>query len=170
MARWRRLGLYAETFGAPLALEVAQVPFRDGEAWVGAPGAVRPPSGRVSLVLHRPAAPAAGGVWAGLLVDEWTELIPSERELTGIAFHHDAPAAEAPQAVLLAVPPTGAATWDLETVLDILHETLDLAKLRIVDAQLVGGLGQLLPAVLLAANRERDTISTNFTNLRVGDP
>lgn len=171
MARWRRLTLYAETLGAPAALEVAQLPFRDGERWVGLPvGAIRPPSGRVSLVLHRPAAPAAGGIWAGLLVDEWTELIPNERELTGITFHYDNPGAEAPQAVLLAVPPTGKATWDLETVLDVLHETLDLAKLRAVDAQLVGGLGQLLPATLLAANAQRDTISTNFSKLRVADP
>jgi hypothetical protein len=132
-------------------------------------GATRPPAGRVSLVLHRPASPAAGGVWAGLLVDEWTELIPNERELTGIAFHYDNPKAEAPQAVLVAVPPTGKATWDLETVLDILHETLDLAKVRAVDGQLVRGLGQLLPAVLLAANHSRETISTDFTRLRVAD-
>ena len=170
MARWRRLGLYAETLGPPLALEAAQLPFREGEAWVGlALDGTRPPSGRVSLILHRAAAPAASDVWAGLLMDEWTELIPNERELTGLAFHYDDPGAEAPQAVLLAVPPTGNAVWDQETVVDILHETLDLAKLRAVDGQLVGGLGQLLPAALLAANHQGDTISTTFTNLRVAD-
>jgi hypothetical protein len=170
MARWRRLGLYAEAAGAPLGIEVAQLPFQAGEPWIGLPIAgARPPSGRVSLVLRRVAAPAATAAWAGLLIDEWTEVIPNERELTGIAFHYDNPGAEAPQAVLLAVPPTAAARWDEATALDILHETLDLAQLRTVDGQAVGGLGQLLPTILLAANQQRDTVSTDFTMLRTGN-
>jgi hypothetical protein len=37
-----------------------------------------------------------------LLLDEWTELIPNEREDAGVVFHYDSPGAEAPQAVLIA--------------------------------------------------------------------
>jgi hypothetical protein len=167
MDRWRRLGLYAETAGRPLALGVAQLPYQAGEAWVGRPAATVPP-GRLSLVLHRHAAPAAHAAWSGVLLDEWTELVPNAAELTGIAFHYDDPGAEAPQAVLVAVPPDGSATWDLDTVVAVLHETLDLAKVRAVDAELVGGLGQLVPMTLLAANRAGDTIASDLTRMRTG--
>jgi hypothetical protein len=167
MDAWRRLGLYAETAGRPLALGVAQLPYTAGEAWVGRPGAAIP-AGRLSLVLHRHAAPAAGAAWSAVLLDEWTELVPNAAELTGIAFHYDDPGAEAPQAVLLAVPPGGSATWDLDTVVAVLHETLDLAKVRAVDAELAGGLGHLLPMTLLAANHAGDTIASDLTRMRVG--
>ena len=42
---------------------------------------------------------------AGLLVDEWVEIVPSAQETTAIAFQYDPPDAFAPQAILLAVPP-----------------------------------------------------------------
>jgi hypothetical protein len=171
MARWRKLGLYAETLGPAMSLEVAQLPHQPGERWVGLPfpGGPRPGHGRVSLVMHRPAAPSATGTWSGLLVDEWSEVIPNEAELTGIAYHYDDPGAEAPQALLIAVPPDGKATWDLETLSDVLHETLELAKLRAVDSELVGGLAQLLPAIHLAANHMGDTISVDFRAARLSD-
>ena len=51
--------------------------------------------------------------------------------------------------------------WDLETLLDTLNETLDLAKVRAVDGELLP-LGQLLPAIYLAANPRRDTVSTDL--------
>ena len=88
--------------------------------------------------------------------------------MTGIAYHYDDPRAQAAQAVLVAVPPGGTATWDLETLTDVLHETLDLAKLRAVDLELIGGLGQLLPAMLVAANHVGDTASVDFRYMRVG--
>src|SRR5262249_53566486 len=145
VARWRRLRLIVETLGArAAALEVAELP-RDGRRWSGLPFApdARPPSGRVSLILHRAAAAPPAGAWAGLLVDEWTEIIPSTKELTGVAFHYDDPGAEAPQAVLVAVPPRLDEMWSFADVVATLHETLDLAKVRAVDGDLLGLLAQV---------------------------
>jgi hypothetical protein len=174
LRRWRRLWLYAEALGRPAPPhELAQLPHRPGERWVGlafGPGGERPPSGRLSLVMHRPAAPAASDRWAGLLIDEWPEVIPAAAETTGIAFHHDDPGAEAPQAVLIAVPPDDAARWSFATLTEIVGDTLDLAKLRGVDGELLGALGQLLPAVYLSANVKDEAVSTSFKDLLVSDP
>ena len=58
---------------------------------------------------RRPAAPVVG-----LVVDRWSERIPGPDQVTGVAFHFDAPSTEAPQTMLLAVTPEGdrgAPTW-----------------------------------------------------------
>jgi len=119
-------------------------------------------------VLHRPVSPAAAAAWVGFVLDEWSETIPSTSEDTGLTFHYDAPGAEAPQTVLIAVAPDPTEEiWDLATLTDILHETLDLAKMRAVDGELLGVLGQLLPAVYLAANPDEETIATDFTGMLI---
>jgi len=161
---WRRLMLYTTAFGqAPPQFELAQLPFQAGARWAALPfGAKRPPSGLLSLALHRPVKPATNKVWSGLLLDDWTEVIPDEVETTAVGFHYDDPGAEAGQAVLLAVPPNNAETWDIGTFANILNETADLAKVRAVDLELIPLLGQLLPAVYLATDLEDNTITTNF--------
>jgi hypothetical protein len=82
-----------------------------------------------------------------------------------LTFQYDDPGAEAAQSVLLAVPPvSGVTSWDLATVVDILNETLDLAKMRAVDGRLLGALGQLLPATYFTQNQNRDTITIEWLN------
>jgi hypothetical protein len=181
LGRWRRLFLYVGAFGdygaslgeSASRFGVAQLPHAPGEHWVALPFPAeeqRPQSGRLSLVLHQPAAPAVGDVWVGLSLDEWSETIPHRNETTAVAFHYDDPGAEAPQTVLLAVPPVLTETWDLTTLLTVLRETLDLAKLRAVDGRLLGELGQLLPALYLSANATDEAISTDLSPLLVADP
>jgi hypothetical protein len=161
---WRRLTLYTGALGAPPAqFELAQLPFQAAARWAALPFAPqRPPAGLVSLALHRPVKPATSQVWAGLFLDDWTEVIPYEVETTAIGFHYDDPGAEAGQAVLLAIPPGEAQTWDIDTFANILNETADLAKVRAVDLELLPALGQLLPAVYLSTDLEDNTITTNF--------
>jgi hypothetical protein len=163
---WRRMSLYSTALGSAAASwTVAQLPYRPGDAWVGLPfpaDSGPPRAGLVSLVFNRTAAPAAGGLWNGLMLDEWTEIIPSATTTTAVGLHYRSPAAQAPQAVLLAVPPTLGGAWDLETLLAIVKETQDLAHVRAVDASLAGSLGQFLPAALIAYNVLRDTVSTDF--------
>jgi hypothetical protein len=175
LGRKRMLNLLAGALGAPAsAVKVAQFPHVAGERWVALPfdGNPRPPSGRLSLVLEQ-ANPAGAEGWVGLLLDEWTEGIPSTSELTGIAFNYDDPDSEAPQAILIAVPavPGGVdGHWDLPSLVDTLRETLDLAKIRAVDSELLDSLGQLLPAIYLAANPRDETVSTDFFTRRIADP
>jgi hypothetical protein len=161
---WRRLMLYTGALGQPPAqFELAQLPFRAGARWAALPFVPkRPPAGLVSLALQRPVKPATNQVWAGLFLDDWTEVIPDEVETTAIGFHYDDPGAEAGQAVLLAIPPGEAQTWDIGTFANILNETADLAKVRAVDLELLPALGQLLPAIYLSTDLEDNTITTNF--------
>ena len=161
---WRRLMLYTGAMGQPPAqFELAQLPFQAAARWAALPFAPkRPPAGLVSLALYRPVKPATNQVWAGLFLDDWTEVIPDEVETTAIGFHYDDPGAEAGQAVLLAIPPGEAQTWDIDTFANILNETADLAKVRAVDLELLPALGQLLPAIYLSTDLEDNTITTNF--------
>ena len=161
---WRRMMLYTGALGQPPAeFELAQLPFQAAARWAALPfGPKRPPAGLVSLALQRPVKPATNQVWVGLFLDDWTEVIPDEVETTAIGFHYDDPGAEAGQAVLLAIPPGEAQTWDIGTFANILNETADLAKVRAVDLELLPALGQLLPAIYLSTDLEDNTITTNF--------
>ena len=168
LARWRALWLYGQALGHPApALEILQQP--TAAAWAGSPGASFAP-GTLSLLLHRPtSAPAAHG-WAGFVVDEWNETVPAATQTTALGFRRPAPVAEAPQAVLLAVPPPGATTWDPEALLDIVRETLTLAKLRGVDGSQLEELRPFLPAICLTGNIANDAISTDLLSALVAEP
>ncbi|HUR33874.1 MAG TPA: hypothetical protein VM032_08760 [Vicinamibacterales bacterium] len=104
----------------------------------------------LAIACHCPgrfAAPAAETALAALVCDEWPEFIPDPFQTAGIAFHYDAPGARPPQAILLALPPRlDQEAWTFDDLLDVIHEAVDLAKLRAVRPQdLKGGLGALLP-------------------------
>ncbi len=161
---------FAAALGRPSALElrVAQLPFQAGERWVGlplAPGGSIPP-GKISLVAHLPQPFKPAQPLAGLLVDAWVEVIPSPQVTSGVSFNFDAPGARPPQAVLLALTPPGTAGWEVETLEQTLLEALDLARLRAVDPQALGGevlLQRLLPALYISNNLSGDTVSTDFS-------
>ena len=168
LARWRSMWLYGQAFGARApALEVAQLPLAD--VWAGRPGA-DVASGTLSLIVHRPDGAAPDGGWVGLIVDEWTETIPSATADTALSFRYESPVAEAPQAVLLAVPPSATAAWDTDTLLDTIRETLTLAKIRAVDSSLLDGLRPFLPAIFLSSNTANDTVSTSFLGSIIAEP
>ncbi|HEX6124577.1 MAG TPA: hypothetical protein VFZ23_04320 [Pyrinomonadaceae bacterium] len=68
----------------------------------------------------------------GALVDEWTEVIPTTEEVTGITFHYDRPNCEAPQALLLVVPTTFTGNWNWNDLVDAVTYTFRAAKSRFV--------------------------------------
>jgi len=79
-------------------------------------------------------------IYCGLMLEEWNELIPFNEETTGIAFNHDQPRAKPPQNLLLAVNPqvmqttdTGVKTWRMEDLLYTMLDTMDMAKIRMVE-------------------------------------
>ncbi|KRD44750.1 hypothetical protein ASE38_11860 [Cellulomonas sp. Root930] len=159
-----RLGIAlreAEALGGPaVSLGAAQVPHRPGDVWNALP-ADHYVDGAVSLALSGVELVAPGREIAGLLVDEWTEVIPSATETTGVAFRYDPPELMAPQAILLAVPPVVGEPWTLGTLNQVLVETLEQAHLRAVPPGALGAVRQYLPATVLAFNAERDAVSTN---------
>jgi hypothetical protein len=157
---------YAEALGsgATLELTVGQLPFEAGARWVALPAAPASalPGSRLSLVACGPLAFAPDQPVAGLVVDEWTEVVPSARETTGVVFHYDEPGARAPHAILLAVAPDTTRPWDLPTIEAVVLEALELAKIRMVDTDALLELNHYLPGLYFAINAAGDTISTNF--------
>jgi len=83
------------------------------------------------------AAYGTAEVWDGAevaagLVDAFSEAIPMPERITMTAFGFNAPAARAPQAILLAVPPASRRRLDAETLRQIVAETRTLAHARTV--------------------------------------
>jgi hypothetical protein len=144
--------LLAELGGAPLGgfgLQAAQLPHIPGEPWLG--GALAEPdalSGRVSVAIVGAAAlPGPGAPAVGLLLDEWTEVVPYRQQTTGVAMHYDQPDATAPQTILVAVPPDRSRAWQLADLVAALHDTLEIARNRTVEPEHLGAdiYGQVLP-------------------------
>ncbi len=135
-----------------------------GDRWLGLPlnGTTSPPSGRVALAAVAVGTITAGNDYAGLLIDEWPERIPSTQQTAAVAFHHDEPKSRAPQSLLLAVCPDGRETWDDELILATLEETLQLAKFRGVDLDSMWDVGQIFPALYVPFNLEQATVQTRF--------
>jgi hypothetical protein len=130
-------------------LAVGQLPDLVGEPWAAQAAPPDRTGGRLAFaVIDRggAAALAAQAPVSGLWFDEWMERVPAPTQVTGVALHFDAPAARAPQAWLLAVPPDGD-SWDLALVTDTLLETIEMAHLRAVGAEDLAAYGHHLPAI-----------------------
>jgi hypothetical protein len=160
--------LYAEALaGRSLAhFDVAQLPFTAGDRWLALDLAgAAAPSSRLSLAAFSPVPVTAGTAIAGMMVDDWVEVLPDRQQITGISFHHDEPGARAPQAILLAVRPDDFPEWTLEAVEGSVLEALDLARLRAVDPDALTALGHYLPALYFAYNAggtQPEAVSTDF--------
>ena len=100
----------------------------------------------------------------GLLIDEWTEVIPAETETTGVAFHFDKPNAEPPQAILLVTPPQFTGAWKWDDLAATLNETLDMARIRAVEPQQLDqtALSVFLPATTMATTWNPITIGADL--------
>lgn len=157
-----RLAGRAAGASAPPRLRVAQLPSVEGEPWAGARARVAGP--RVNVAMLAPAGAGFAAPVAGVVVDEWVEVVPRATETTGVAFHVDTPAAQAPQSILLAVPPDRSAPrWTHDMVLGAVLDALRIARIRTVDPEALTEVGQLLPALYLANNVAGDTVSTELT-------
>ncbi|MBZ5534020.1 MAG: hypothetical protein LAO20_21530 [Acidobacteriia bacterium] len=149
---------------SPSALLLGQLPTVAGDKWLGLgiDPANPPAKGRVAFACLTQGDPVNQNSYAGLLIDEWPERIPSTQENAAVAFHYEEPKARAPQALLLAVCPDDRNTWDDDLVTGILQEALELTKIRTVDLDSVQEVGQILPALYFALNLQGATLSTNF--------
>src|SRR5688572_698952 len=152
------------------ALRPLQLPFRADDFWVAVeyPETFAPAGDFLSLVQVVPASdfdPAA--TQAGLLIDAWTETIPTRVETTAVAIHYNQPNAQPPQVLLLAVAPALTGTWTWDALVGVVSDTLRRAKLRAVepDQLQASALGQLLPAILTpVASRPGATVSADLVN------
>ncbi len=151
--------------GGSMSLDPVQFPVRANDAWLGLrfpdtqPGSAEPFTIDEDKLLYTAhyAGPfvASAPRHCGVLVDEWTEVIPRTEETTGIAFHYDRPNTEPPQTLLLALPADFTGSWAWNDLVDTLHETLDMARKRAVEPRHVDDTeyARFLPAVLSSVTR-----------------
>ena len=100
------------------------------------------------------AAFGPNGVWGSAeiavgMVDAFSEAVPMAERNTMTAFGFNAPAARAPQAILLAVPPVSRQRLGPELVCQILRETRELAQARTARVEDLGTYQALVPAMWL---------------------
>ena len=146
---------------------LAQLPHSDSAQWIGLEFSEDSEfeNDALSIVAQfaRVNLDSAATIEAGLIIDEWTEIVPAKSETTGIAFNYDAPGSRPPQSILLAAMDDAQSHWDLSTVENILHELRDLSRLRLLTPkQLDSKFAHILPASCFALNLNNETISTDF--------
>lgn len=94
----------------------------------------------------------------GLVLEEFPEHIPNETVTTGVGFHYNAPNAEAPQSLLLAVPEKEKWSDNINNdLLEIVNDTIDLVKIRMVDLESLDKTGFALPMTYLPVDQDYDS-------------
>ncbi|MET0657686.1 MAG: hypothetical protein ABW110_05960, partial [Steroidobacteraceae bacterium] len=174
-----QLQTYEDMFDrATLPLQALQLPFDAKAHWVAMefpevtpeqlddPNVFVPTGDFLSVVRQLPESYDAGAPQAGLLVDEWNEVIPNRVETTGVAVHYNQPNTEPPQCVLVAVSPTIKGHWEWDDLVETVIDTFDRAKRRAVEPDFLRTTpyAQVLPGVLSTfTSFPFGTISTNLS-------
>jgi hypothetical protein len=151
---------------------MAQVPYRPNDSWLGfefphqyngAPFNILDDT--IALTLLGDAAANPSSPQSALVIDDWTEKIPVNEEVTGIAFHYNQASASAPQSVIVAIEPTGAGKWDWDVLQGIIYDTLRRAKSRAVEPDHLmenPALGVLLPMTIASFDVNEANVSLDY--------
>jgi hypothetical protein len=160
--------------GKELTLKPLQLPFRPNDSWLavefpkineqtGQPFGIE--TDTISCTVVFPEGNNIDGPQSGLLLDEWSETIPTDIETTGIAFHYNQPDSMPPQALLLAVYPGVENNWNWDALIGTVTDTFNRAKMRAVEPkhfvnnQLVQ---HFLPGIIAPVNVSGNNISLDF--------
>jgi hypothetical protein len=168
LRNWESASLLATAFGlAPPAFTALQLPADATASWLALPY----PADQVidsdrllyTCLYSVPFDPTARQ--CGVLLDEWTEVIPATTHDTGITFNYARPDNEAPQSLLLVTSPANEGSWQWQDLVDALNETLDLAKKRAVEPAFIDATiySRFLPATVTASTQYGITIATPLT-------
>jgi hypothetical protein len=147
--------------GASSRLLIAQAPWKEGDRWIATAFTSKsnePPSGRLSVFMHAPAGLNPTEHVGGLLIDSWTETVPASARDTAMALRFNNASTRAPQVILLAVSPNMSQPWSTTTLVNVLQETLTLARLRVQPATTFSR-GGLMPFALLGQRTGTTAIS-----------
>ncbi|MBD1857944.1 MULTISPECIES: hypothetical protein [Leptolyngbya] len=179
MRHWEQLVMLSGAFGRPEPeLQPIQLPYRSGDPWLGLQFPENFQLGeqlkgdRLLYSAYYTVPFNPNQRQCGLLLDEWTEVIPGETETTGIAFHYDRPNSEPPQTWLFVTPPRATGNWQWSDLTGALIETLEMAKKRAVEPDQLDdtAYARFLPATIMAATLYQISISANLAlNNKVHD-
>ena len=169
-------------------LRVAQLPFNEDSKWLalnddergsrinadittdrGVLSLVMAVAGNQTMPISDTGSSAGVVRFAGLLLHQWDELIPSDTVETSVSFQYDGPNAQAPQSLLLAVPSQRDTTprlWTVDELAEIVKDTMDLAKVRAVDLDAMRelgteegenkqGVGLMIPSLMFPVDPDR---------------
>jgi hypothetical protein len=163
--------LVREAFDRRPLLRGVQFPAAAFGSWAGLPFPDgRPPTKPLVSFVAEVAGAQAGDAepkldqaLAGVVLDEWVEVVPRRLErrdpanpddpaeladvtTTGLTLNANAPGARPPQAILLALSPDGG-DWTGDRLVHALDEALALAKMRTITLQNLPYAGRQLPAL-----------------------
>ena len=167
---WEQAGTLAEALAQrSLDLLPLQLPFRAGEQWLAMdfdPATVLDGE-RLLYTAHYAVPLDPTKATCGVLLDEWTEVIPAHDETVGVGFNYDRPGSEAPQTWLLVTPAQMQGQWQWTDLVAALHEALDIAQLRAVEPGQVDTTPYpaFLPATSSATSLHPISISANFSRV-----
>lgn len=165
---WENIVLLSPAFkkAAP-ELHPVQLPYAANDSWLALdyPETYIINSDRLLYTAHYTLPFDKNSNQCGLLIDEWTEVVPSKDETVGLSFHYDRPNAEPPQAMLLAMPTAFTGEWSWQDLLDTVNETLDMAKKRAIEPAQVDttDYGRFLPALISSMTVHPLTVSLNLS-------
>ena len=132
--------LLADTLGAELNfLKPVQLPHDSKDYWM----AVEYPDfeydeAKICYAVHSVSEDLNDSLLqCGFMIEEWVETIPNKEITTAVTYHYDEPIAEAPNALLLAVPSEIKGKWTLDDILNIMKSTYDDMKLRAVEPDIL---------------------------------
>lgn len=160
--------------GKDLEIHPLQYPFRDNDSWLGLKFPEKKPGTDEPFVIdedkllytahYHKDFDSTDALFCGVLIDEWTEVIPTTEETTGLTFHYDRPNTEPPQTLLLATPADFTGRWEWQDLVDTVQDTLDLAKKRAVEPQHIDSTAyaRFLPAILSEVATWPITSTLNF--------
>ena len=168
LRHWESALMLASAFGlTPPSLTPIQLPFAAGEPWRALEYPEKPVMNSDRLLYtclySQPFDPARRQ--CGVLVDEWTEVIPAATRDTAITFNYERPDNEPPQSILLVVSASNTGSWQWADLVGALNETLDLAKKRAVEPAFLDPTvySRFLPATVTATTSYGITIATALT-------
>ncbi|PYS22676.1 MAG: hypothetical protein DMF72_12505 [Acidobacteria bacterium] len=181
--RWEIVRTLADALSdVSLELLPVQVPYRAKDSWLAVEFPKLDPNNTdpddpekkfgisrdtLSIVAHGNSAFQVGIRQSGVLLDDWTEEIPTASETTGISFRFNQPNAMPPQTLLLAVTPEETGSWDWDDLVGILSDTLHRAKRRAVEPAQLERLGSTWNAVAPALVSEFSTLARNDVSLDI---
>lgn len=164
---WENILLLTEAFGVDAPqLKPVQFPYQPNDLWLASdfPDSYKIDEDKLLYIASYAEEFTIGERQCGLLLDEWTELIPSKKEDIGIAFHYDKPDSEPPQALLLALPTKFKREWTWEDLMNIVTDTLEQAKKRAIEPDHINELtyGRFLPATVAPVSVSPITSMLNY--------
>jgi hypothetical protein len=171
--------MLAEAHGRDLGqLSAMQLPHKPGAPWVALdfPKEDTPDGERLAYVALTDTAFNPAGQRCGLLLDDWSEVIPvvepdepGPQHTTGLAFHFDRPSQEPPQSMLMLTPATWNGAWSWDDIVAGIDETFALARIRAVEPSHLDdtALAQFLPATVASVTTSGLLLAANYALLNV---